>query len=119
VLLPEKAFRVQYELFRAGKIRQSKSMLASLLDRLLQNDEEMQDKEQKISGKELPEFAAISKYLQPGGMVSRTTPNGWEFGSLLLSEVGHMDVLSTPAEATSSTTFGTARIVGQKSEVER
>lgn len=40
------AYRVQYELFREGKLMQSQSMLASILDRLLQSEDDMKIKEQ-------------------------------------------------------------------------
>src|SRR5690606_24712847 len=79
------AYEVQYELFRQGKLRQSQSMLASVLDRLLQNETEMRGKEQQVSGDKLPPFSAISHYLQPSGMLFRGTEHGWEFGSLLLA----------------------------------
>ncbi len=114
ILRPQEAFRVQYELFRAGKIKQSKSMLASILDRLLQNDNEIESEEQEISGEGLPEFSKITKFLQPGGMVSRTTDFGWEFGSLLLSELD-----STATDQVSSSALGTARISNQNAGFDR
>lgn len=80
-----RAYRVQYELFRQGKLRQSQSMLATLLDRLLQTDSEMDSREQKVSGEKLPPFEAVSHFLQPSGLLFRTTDHGWEFGSLMLS----------------------------------
>ena len=80
------SYRMQYELFRTGQLDQSESMLASLLDRLLQNGTEIKPTNgAKISGSRLPKFESISHYLQPSGMVIRTKPNGWEFGSLILA----------------------------------
>lgn len=80
------SYRMQYELFRTGQLDQSESMLASLLDRLLQNGTEIKpNSDSKISGARLPQFAEIAHYLQPSGMIVRTTQNGWEFGSLLLA----------------------------------
>ena len=67
ILRPKQAYRVNYELFRKGDLRRSKSMIANLLDRLLKNNDELQDKDQKISGEGLPDFQDIEKYLQPGG----------------------------------------------------
>lgn len=80
------SYRMQYELFRTGQLDQSESMLASLLDRLLQNGTEIKPNAgRKINGSRLPKFESIAHYLQPSGMVVRTRPNGWEFGSILLA----------------------------------
>jgi hypothetical protein len=80
------SYRMQYELFRSGQLDQSESMLASLLDRLLQNGTEIKSKDiKKINGARLPKFETISHYLQPSGMVVQTKEKGWAFGSLLLA----------------------------------
>jgi phosphopantetheinyl transferase (holo-ACP synthase) len=80
------AYRVQYELFREGKLMDSQSMLASILDRLLQNQDEMRSHTQKLSGEKLPPYEEVAKFLQPMGMVVRTTDNGWAFGVVMLSD---------------------------------
>ncbi len=103
----DKAYRVQYELFRRGELRRSQSMLASILDRLLQNDSEMRSKDQRIDGGGLPQFEKISHFLQPSGMMVRTTNHGWEFGSLLLS--GEEEFTET--ELSNQSQIGTARRV--------
>lgn len=110
------AYRVQYELFREGKLKDSQSMLSSILDRLLQSDNEIKDKEQVLKGNNLPPFEKIASFLQPSGMMVRTTEDGWEFGGLLLSA----DItLAVPAKSElsneTSSTRGTARV---NSEVE-
>lgn len=107
ILRSDKAFRIQYELFRKGELRRSESMLASILDRLVQADDEMEAKEQKISGEGLPEFSAITKYLQPSGLKVRSTDEGWEFGSLILAP--HYQPGAAPAVTRSSAQVGTAR----------
>lgn len=98
------AYRPQYELFRAGKLQESQSMLASLLEHLLQNKAEIQQKKPAVDGTKLPPFEAISKYLQPSGMTVKTTDKGWEFGALLLSQVGDQRVQQ---QTTSSQAAGT------------
>lgn len=81
------SYKMQYELFRSGKLDQSQSMLASILDRLLQNQSEIQkDSGQKLDGSKLPPFEKIARFLKPSGMVVRTTDKGWSFGSVLLAE---------------------------------
>jgi hypothetical protein len=113
------AYRVQYELFREGKLRQSQSMLASILDRLLQNEAEMRGKEQKVSGTKLPPFDQISHFLQPSGMMMRSTEHGWEFGSVLLArQAAAIPTLPTDLNATNSGQ-GTARISNSEAEAKR
>lgn len=115
VMRATEAYRIQYELFRKGELPKSQSMLASLLDRLLQNETEMRSKDQKISGKGLPEFSMIEKYLQPSGMTFRTTDQGWEFGSLLLSKK-----FEAPTDVSSTaSSVGTARVSNSESEAKR
>ena len=80
------AYRVQYELFREGKLMESQSMLASILDRLLQSQDEMRSKAQTLKGSKLPPFEQVAKFLQPMGLVVRTTNNGWSFGAVMLSD---------------------------------
>ena len=80
------SYRMQYELFRSGQLDQSESMLASLLDRLLQNGTEIKSGDtKKLNGARLPKFEEIAHYLQPSGMVVQTKDKGWAFGSLLLA----------------------------------
>jgi hypothetical protein len=80
------SYRMQYELFRSGELDQSESMLAGLLDRLLQNGTEIKSgASKKINGSRLPKFETIAHYLQPSGMVVQTREKGWAFGSLLLA----------------------------------
>ncbi len=111
------AYRVQYELFREGKLMQSQSMLASILDRLLQNETEMRIKEQKLSGTKLPPYDQISHFLQPGGMMVRTTDSGWEFGSLLMGSNGQAPAV--PSDFSVSSGQGTARVGNSNAESNR
>lgn len=110
------AYRVPYELFREGKLMESQSMLASILDRLLQNETEMRIKEQKLSGSKLPPFNQISHFLQPSGLMVRSTPNGWEFGSVMLT--GNGQVPASVPDRSANAGQGTAR-AGYNSEATR
>jgi hypothetical protein len=81
----ELAYRPQYELFRQGKLQESESMLANLLEHVLRNKSEIQQKKPAVDGSKLPPFEAISKYLHPSGVTVKETDKGWSFGALLLS----------------------------------
>ncbi len=111
------AYRVQYELFRAGKLQDSQSMLASLLDNLLQSDSEIKDKAPKINGATLPPFEKIARFLQPGGLMFRTTEHGWEFGGLLLSDAEGL--APKPSQANNNISGGTARVSTADAEAKR
>lgn len=107
ILRPKQAYRVNYELFRKGELRRSQSMLASLLDRLLQNKEEQDDKDQKISGEGLPDFEEIEQYLQPGGFRIQSTSDGWLFEGMILGKKKTQSELNYQRAQ-----YGTARAPG-------
>ncbi len=111
------AYRVQYELFREGKLMDSQSMLASILDRLLQNEDEMRGKAQVLSGQKLPPYEEVAKFLQPMGMVVRSTDSGWDFGALMLSQ---KDAPQGPGTAVGKQVGqGTARVSNAQAEANR
>jgi hypothetical protein len=110
VLLSDRSYRMQYELFRKGELKQSQSMLASILDRLLQNNTEIKKNDvQRVDGQKLPEFSKIAHYLQPSGVVVQTTDRGWAFGSLLLAPLNAKEELGSPASRISNTDSGSNR----------
>ncbi|MGN6546508.1 MAG: hypothetical protein ACTHK7_15745 [Aureliella sp.] len=101
------AYRAQYELFRAGKLQESQSMLAHLLEHVLQSKSEMQQrKKPAVDGSKLPPFEAVSKYLQPSGMMVQTTEKGWSFGGVLLSQVGDTQATGTTTDSQQSAGAG-------------
>ncbi len=86
VLRSDLSYRVQYELFREGKLPQSQSMLATIMERLTQPKKELRGKEkQQIDGGKLPPFDEIRGYLQPGGLLFESTDDGWVYTGFLLS----------------------------------
>lgn len=112
VVRTKQAYRVQYELFREGKLKESQSMLASVLDKLLANETEIRGKTQKVSGKALPPFEKIASFLQPSALMVRSKGDGWEFGSVMLGrEDDQLGVRHSEA--------GTARMTNLTSEENR
>lgn len=82
----DRSFEMQYELFREGKLNASRSVLALVLDRLLDPHHKNKDKEQKLKGDKLPEFEKIRHYFMPSGGVVRTEDDGWSVQSFVLGK---------------------------------
>ena len=82
----DKSFEMQYELFRQDKLPQSRSMLASLADRLLRPKDKVRNETQRVKGDSLPEFAKIKQYLMPSGLVIQTEDSGWAIRSFVLNK---------------------------------
>jgi len=82
----DKAFKMQYELFRQDKLPQSKSMIATILDRLLRPKDEVKQTDQKVKGDRLPTFDKIEGFLMPGGARAHTLADGWSFSGFILAK---------------------------------
>lgn len=82
----DKSFEMQYELFREGKLNASRSILAAVLDRLLDPKHKNREQEQKLKGDTLPPFEAIRGYFMPAGSVIRTEEDGWSIQSYVLQK---------------------------------
>lgn len=83
---PSKAFRMQYELFRQDKLPQSKSMLATILDRILRPKDELKNVNQRVKGDKLPPFEDIEEFFMPGGSRVHTLSDGWSYQGFILAK---------------------------------
>jgi hypothetical protein len=68
--------RVDYELARAGKLKEGRTILGRVLDAVLRDQETGAPVELKINGAKLPPFAAVQKHFSPFGMLVSTVPDG-------------------------------------------
>jgi hypothetical protein len=88
----EKEIRPAYELLRAGRLPESKSLAGTLLRRVLEGEQPQDGQrrgtpqgstrdssagKQKVDGSSLPEFEQISRYFGLNGMSMQSTPEGW------------------------------------------
>jgi len=80
----EKSIRPAYELLRAGRLSESKSLAGTLLRRLLEGDaqtggkpQQAAQQKQKVDGSSLPEFEQIRHYFGVNGTSMQSTPDGW------------------------------------------
>ncbi len=83
---PDRSYQMQYELFRQDKLPQSRSMMASILDRLLHPKTEVRDQVQKVKGDRLPKFEVVKQYFMPSGTIVRTEKDGWSIHSFVLGQ---------------------------------
>ena len=68
--------RVDYELARAGKLKEGKTILGRVLDAVSRDAETGAPVELKLDGKKLPPFANIQKHLSPFGLLISNVPDG-------------------------------------------
>lgn len=88
ILRSDLTWRVKYELLRTKHFLESDSLLASLIRRGKERAEKAKKKNQpapeEIDLTQLPPFASIRDYLQPGGGFATTDQNGWTMTQFLL-----------------------------------
>jgi hypothetical protein len=73
----DEAYRPAYELIRAGKMPEAESMLGRVLNRLFGEEDEDLLREQRIDGRQMPDFEMVRRYLGPGGLTVRSDADGW------------------------------------------
>lgn len=82
----DRAFEMQYELFRQDILPESRSMMASILDKILKPKDPRKTQVQRVKGDKLPTFDKIKDYFTPSGGVIRTEEDGWSIQSFILSK---------------------------------
>ncbi len=88
----DKAYHPTYELIRQGKMPESKTLFANLLNRVLGPEEEGVLREQQVDGAKLPEYELIRDYLGPSGLFINSEADGWyAAGSLLTKPTDGME----------------------------
>jgi hypothetical protein len=86
----DEAYRPVYELLRQGKMPESETLLGRLLNRLLTPPEDEDEgilREQKIDGRQLPDFEMVRRYFSPSGTIVRTSEDGWFIVGATLSKL--------------------------------
>jgi hypothetical protein len=82
----DESYRATYELLKQGKLPESETMLARLLNAITGPKEDGAIRKQEIDGSKLPEFEKVQKYLGPGGLFAQTDDNGWWLVGCLLKK---------------------------------
>jgi hypothetical protein len=79
----DETYRATYELLRQGRIDESQSLLARLLNRMRG---EAGPRKQKLDGSTLPDFEYVRRYLGPAGVFIESHGDGWMVSGCLLSQ---------------------------------
>ena len=105
-LRTDEAYRPVYELLRQGKMPESETLLGRLLNRLLSPDEEDEEgilREQRIDGRQLPDFEMVRRYFGPAGTLVRSDDDGWFVVGATLSKITPQAASATGALSSSTT----------------
>jgi hypothetical protein len=77
----DKALQTNYEMMRSGRMPQSKTILAQLLNRAYTAEDAPEDfvREQQVDGSRMPEDyeGQVAPYLGPAGLVVHSLDDGW------------------------------------------
>ncbi|MCA9135368.1 MAG: hypothetical protein KDB00_01380 [Planctomycetales bacterium] len=84
VFHPSISLRARYELLRKGELKDSDSVIANLLRRIVQEGDE--GKPDPIQAGKLPPFATINRYLKSGGSFWQKTEDGWSMTGFLMAK---------------------------------
>ncbi|MCC9599735.1 membrane or secreted protein [Stieleria sp. JC731] len=85
VYQPHVSLRARYELLRQGKLKDSDSLLANLIRRFAE-DEQENGQADPLKASLLPPFAEIESYLKGGGVYWSKSDEGWEMTGFLLKQ---------------------------------
>jgi hypothetical protein len=76
--------RTTYELIRQGKMPESETMLARLLNAIMGPSKKGTVRKQKLDGSKLPEYQVVRRYLGPAGILVTSEKDGWFAKGFLL-----------------------------------
>lgn len=99
----DKTVRTNYEMMRQGRMGQSKTVLAQLINRAYTTDETPEDfvREQELDGSSMPEDfeGQVAKYFGPTGLVVHSLDEGWLITGVILPKMSEeMKTASDPEE---------------------
>ena len=90
----DKILQTNYEMLRQGKMAQSQTVLARVLNEMFkEGDDEV--REQKIDGNKMPQNYAkdVAPYLGPSGWAMESYTDGWRISGLILKKNGVSEVV--------------------------
>jgi hypothetical protein len=85
----DERIRPTYELFKAGKLPESDTLIASIANAILGGDEEEGViRKPALDGSKLPDFQIVRRYLTCGGSYVSTQDQGWLIVGMSLGKIG-------------------------------
>ncbi|OYP35772.1 hypothetical protein [Rhodopirellula sp. MGV] len=85
VYQPHVSLRARWELLRKGQLKDSDSLLANLIRRFVEKEQE-NGQTDPLKASLLPPFAKIESYLKGGGVFWSKSEDGWDMTGFLLKE---------------------------------
>jgi len=73
----DEEYRPTYELIKLGKMPESETMLARILNAIAGPTKKGVVRKQRINGSQMPDFQIVRRYLGPAGMEMTSEANGW------------------------------------------
>jgi hypothetical protein len=73
----DEAFRPIYELIKQGKMPESETMLARILNATMGSGKKGVPRKQKLDGSKLPDYQVVRRYLGSAGLMLISEPEGW------------------------------------------
>jgi hypothetical protein len=73
----DEEYRPTYELIKLGKMPESETMLARILNAMAGPTKKGVVRKQRINGSQMPDFQIVRRYLGPAGMEMSSEANGW------------------------------------------
>jgi hypothetical protein len=73
----DEEYRPTYELIKLGKMPESETMLARILNAIAGPTKKGVGRKQRINGSKMPDFQIVRRYLGPAGMEMTSEANGW------------------------------------------
>ena len=81
----DEEIRPTYELIRQGKMPESESLLGRALNTFSGAAKKGTIRQQRISGKNLPSYDVVRRYLGPGALAATSEADGWFLKGILLT----------------------------------
>ncbi|MGQ9562617.1 MAG: hypothetical protein ACUVTH_03710 [Thermogutta sp.] len=75
--MTDEEYRATYELIRQGKMPESETMLARVLNAILAPPEKGTLRKQRIDGSKLPDYEIVRRHLGPAGFFAISEDDGW------------------------------------------
>jgi hypothetical protein len=94
----DEEFRTTYELIRQGKMPESETMLARLLNAIMGPSKKGVVRKQKLDGSKLPEYQVVRRYLGSAGLLVTSEKDGWFAKGFLLPKESAKESAKEPAK---------------------